>query len=195
MAAELICTKACTISAGYIFNHVGDWFVILFGGFWMESAFQSTGNAGLRSWELDIPESQVASREPAQYFITFSRPIWPCREVWAKRRFVRVAWRVLGRNWPFRGGIEGFQNDTMRQVSPSHLRVTWWLRPGSEKPITKTISVNPSSDYKVIGFINPDFQDGRTKLEFQSMNLFAPNAEAKPLAGAIYQSGVPGWRW
>lgn len=193
---ELIAAKAGTHQRwGYIFTHVA-MVVILFGGLLDGNLpFKIQELLGYKRIEtLDIPESQVPPESRLSIFNPSFRANMTLPEGTSDNvAFVRVRDGYLVQELPFRVALKDFRIEHYATGQPKSFESDLVIvDPDLKAPITKTISVNHPLIYKGIAIYQSDFQDGGTKLDFKVWNLFSPNAEAKPLAGAIYQRGILG---
>jgi cytochrome c biogenesis protein len=194
--SELIAAKAGTHQRwGYIFTHVA-MVVILFGGLLDGNLpFKIQEMLGHKRIEtLDIPESQV----PAESRLSVSNPSFRANMTLPEGvsdnvAFVRVRDGYLVQELPFRVALKDFRIEHYATGQPKSFESDLVIiDPDLKQPITKTISVNHPLTYKGIAIYQSDFQDGGTRLNFKVWNLFAPNAQAQSLAGAIFQNGVLG---
>ncbi len=194
--SELIAAKAGTHQRwGYIFTHVA-MVVILFGGLLDGNLpFKIQEMLGYKRIEtLDIPESQVPAESRLSIFNPSFRANMTLPEgVSDNVAFVRVRDGYLVQELPFRVALKDFRIEHYATGQPKSFESDLVIiDPDLKEPITKTISVNHPLTYKGIAIYQSDFQDGGTKLDFKVWNLFAPNAEAQSLTGAIFQNGVLG---
>lgn len=194
--AELIAAKAGTHQRwGYIFTHVA-MIVILFGGLLDGNLlFKVQEILGFKRIEtMDIPSSQV----PAVSRLSVSNPSFRGNMTLPEGSsdnvaFVRVRDGYLVQELPFRVALKDFRIEHYATGQPKSFESDIVIiDPELKDPITKTISVNHPLTYKGVAIYQSDFQDGGTKLNFKVWNLFAPNSQTQPLAGAIFQTGILG---
>jgi len=194
--SELIAAKAGTHQRwGYIFTHVA-MVIILFGGLLDGNLpFKVQEMLGYKRIEtLDIPVSQV----PVESKLSVSNPSFRANMTLPEGTsdnvaFVRVRDGYLVQELPFRVALKDFRIEHYATGQPKSFESDLVIiDPDLKEPITKTISVNHPLTYKGIAIYQSDFQDGGTTLNFKVWNLFAPNNQAQPLAGAIFQKGILG---
>ncbi|MDO9281401.1 MAG: cytochrome c biogenesis protein ResB [Methylotenera sp.] len=194
--SELIAAKAGTHQRwGYIFTHVA-MVVILLGGLLDGNLpFKIQEILGHKRIEtLDIPESQVpeisrlGTNNPS-FRGNMTLPEGSSGNV----AFVRVRDGYLVQELPFRVALKDFRIEHYATGQPKSFESDLVIiDPDLKQPVTKTISVNHPWTYKGIAIYQSDFQDGGTKLNFKVWDLFAPNTQTQPLAGAIFQTGILG---
>lgn len=194
--SELIAAKAGTHQRwGYIFTHVA-MVVILLGGLLDGNLpFKIQEMLGYKRIEtLDIPESQV----PPESRLSILNPSFRANMTLPEGAsdnvaFVRVRDGYLVQELPFRVALKDFRIEHYATGQPKSFESDLLIiDPELKEPITKTISVNHPLTYKGIAIYQSDFQDGGTTLNFKVWNLFAPDAKAQLLKGAIFQNGVLG---
>ena len=194
--SELIAAKAGTHQRwGYIFTHVA-MVVILLGGLLDGNLpFKIQEMLGHKRIEtLDIPESQVPPESRLSIFNPSFRANMTLPEGASDNvAFVRVRDGYLVQELPFRVALKDFRIEHYATGQPKSFESDLLIiDPELKEPITKTISVNHPLTYKGIAIYQSDFQDGGTTLDFKVWNLFAPDAKAQLLKGAIFQNGVLG---
>jgi cytochrome c biogenesis protein len=194
--SELIAAKAGTHQRwGYIFTHVA-MVVILLGGLLDGNLpFKIQEMLGYKRIEtLDIPESQVPPESRLSIFNPSFRANMTLPEGASDNvAFVRVRDGYLVQELPFRVALKDFRIEHYATGQPKSFESDLLIiDPELKEPITKTISVNHPLTYKGIAIYQSDFQDGGTTLDFKVWNLFAPDAKAQLLKGAIFQNGVLG---
>ena len=170
--------------------------IILFGGLLDGNLpFKVQEMLGYKRIEtLDIPVSQV----PAESKLSVSNPSFRANMTLPEGTsdnvaFVRVRDGYLVQELPFRVALKDFRIEHYATGQPKSFESDLVIiDPALKEPITKTISVNHPLTYKGIAIYQSDFQDGGTTLNFKVWNLFAPNTQAQPLAGAIFQKGILG---
>lgn len=194
--AELIAAKAGTHQRwGYIFTHVA-MVVILFGGLLDGNLpFKVQEMLGYKRIEtLDIPASQV----PEISRLNLSNPSFRANMTLPEGSndnvaFVRVRDGYLVQELPFTVALKDFRIEHYATGQPKSFESDLVIiDPDLKEPIHKTISVNHPLTYKGIAIYQSDFQDGGTTLNFKVWNLFSPNNQSQPLAGAIFDKGVLG---
>jgi cytochrome c biogenesis protein len=194
--SELIAAKAGTHQRwGYIFTHVA-MVVILLGGLLDGNLpFKIQEMLGYKRIEtLDIPESQVPPESRLSIFNPSFRANMTLPEGASDNvAFVRVRDGYLVQELPFRVALKDFRIEHYATGQPKSFESDLLIiDPELKEPITKTISVNHPLTYKGIAIYQSDFQDGGTTLDFKVWNLFASDAKAQLLKGAIFQNGVLG---
>ncbi len=194
--SELIAAKAGTHQRwGYIFTHVA-MVVILFGGLLDGNLpFKIQEMLGYKRIEtLDIPASQV----PPESRLGVSNPSFRANMTLVEGlsdnvAFVRIRDGYLVQELPFSVALKDFRIEHYPTGQPKSFESDLVITdPDLKEPITKTISVNHPLIYKGVAIYQSDFQDGGTKVDFKVWNLLSPSAQAQPLSGAIYQTGVLG---
>lgn len=194
--SELIAAKAGTHQRwGYIFTHVAMVIILLGGLLDGNLPFKVQEILGHKRIEtLDIPESQVPdisrldTNNPS-FRGNMTLPEGSSGNV----AFVRVRDGYLVQELPFRVALKDFRIEHYATGQPKSFESDLVIiDPDLKQPITKTISVNHPWTYKGIAIYQSDFQDGGTKLDFKVWDLFSPNTQTKPLAGAIFQIGILG---
>lgn len=193
---ELIAAKAGTHQRwGYIFTHVAMVIILLGGLLDGNLPFKLQEILGYKRIETrDIPASQV----PEVSRLSTSNPSFRGNVTLSEGSsdhvaFVRVRDGYLVQELPFTVALKDFRIEHYATGQPKSFESDIVIiDPESKQPITKTISVNHPLTYKGIAIYQSDFQDGGTKLDFKVWNLFAPNTQTQPLAGAIFERGVLG---
>jgi len=194
--SELIAAKAGTHQRwGYIFTHVA-MVVILFGGLLDGNLpFKVQEMLGYKRIEtLDIPSSQVPEVSRLGVFNSSFRANMTLPEGSSGNvAFVRVRDGYLVQELPFSIALKDFRMEHYATGQPKSFESDLVIiDPDLKEPITKTISVNHPLTYKGIAIYQSDFQDGGTKLDFKVWNLFTPDNQPRPLAGAIFEEGLLG---
>lgn len=194
--SELIAAKAGTHQRwGYIFTHVAMVIILLGGLLDGNLPFKIQEILGHKRIEtLDIPESKVpeisrlGTNNPS-FRGNMTLPEGSSGNV----AFVRVRDGYLVQELPFRVALKDFRIEHYATGQPKSFESDLVIiDPDLKQPVTKTISVNHPWTYKGIAIYQSDFQDGGTKLDFKVWDLFAPNTQTQPLAGAIFQTGILG---
>ncbi len=193
---ELIAAKAGTHQRwGYIFTHTAMVIILLGGVLDGNLPFKVQEMLGHKRIEtLDIPESQV----PEASRLSTSNPSFRANMTLPEGTsdhvaFVRVRDGYLVQELPFTVALKDFRIEHYATGQPKSFESDLVIiDPDLKEPITKTISVNHPLLYKGIAIYQSDFQDGGTALDFNVWNLFAPDNQPQPLAGAIFGKGTLG---